>query len=144
MSSVYLLKLDFTDNDFSYIRKIRKKVFTTELGISESELFDESDKICDHFIILNKNSVIGTVRFLKILKKVKLERMAILNEFRMNHYGKDCILQLKEFYNTLGYTRMILDSIYSVIDFYKKCGFSEEGKIFQRVGIDHIQMSSNL
>ena len=36
---------------------------------------------------------------------------------------------------------MILDSIYSARDFYKKCGFLEEGEIFQRVGIDHVRMS---
>ena len=29
-------------------------------------------------------------------------------------------------------------------NFYKKCGFLEEGKIFQRVGIDHIRMSLTL
>ncbi len=29
----------------------------------------------------------------------------------------------------------------SVENFYKKCGFIEEGNVFQRVGIDHIRMS---
>jgi predicted GNAT family N-acyltransferase len=67
--------------------------------------------------------------------------MAILQEFRTKNHGKNCILQLREYYRAKNYSKMFLDSIYSVKDFYKKCGFSEEGRIFQRVGIDHIRMT---
>ena len=42
------------------------------------------------------------------------------------------------------FSKIILDSIYSVKDFYQKCGFIEDGIIFQRVGIDHIRMSFTL
>ena len=80
-------------------------------------------------------------RSLKIKNEIKLERMAILPEFRGKTYGKSAILQLAEYYHMVGYSKMILDAILSVKDFYKKCGFVEEGKIFQRVGIDHIRMS---
>ena len=70
--------------------------------------------------------------------------MAILSEFRAKNYGRCAILQLIEYYQTQEYAKMILDSICSVRDFYKKCGFVEEGEIFQRVGIDHIRMSFTL
>ena len=144
MLNIHLLKLNFNDNGFSIIRHIRKIVFTNEMGISESELFDECDEFCDHFIIFDGKNAVGSVRFVSFGKMIKLERMAILQEFRRKNYGTNSILQLKEFYNALGYTQMILDSIYAVRDFYKKCGFLEEGEIFQRVGIDHIRMSLTL
>jgi len=141
MSQIQVIRLNFKDNDFIKIKNIRKIVFTDELGISESELFDESDEFCDHFIIFNGKNIVGSVRFVSSGKSVKLERMGILQEYRAKNYGRDCIVQLKEFYNALGYTQIFLDSIYSVRNFYKKCGFLEEGEIFQRVGIDHIRMS---
>jgi predicted GNAT family N-acyltransferase len=141
MSEIIIIKLNFKDNDFSIIKNIRKEVFSDELGISESKLFDEYDELCDHFLIFDGINVIGSVRFVKINQTVKLERMAVLKKYRRNNYGKNCILQLKEYYKFLGHTQMILDSIYSVKNFYKKCGFIEEGKIFQRVGIEHIRMS---
>ena len=43
MVKINILKLNFNDEDFSHIRNIRKSVFNTELGISESELFDKYD-----------------------------------------------------------------------------------------------------
>ena len=144
MSNVHLLKLKFTDQDFSFIRDIRKKVFSNELGIPESELFDKHDEVCDHFIIFDGKNIVGSVRLVTIEKTIKLERMAILQEYRLKNHGKICILQLKEYYAALGYTKIILDSIYSVIDFYKKCGFLEKGAIFRRVEIDHIRMFLDL
>ena len=141
MSNIYLLKLHFEDNDFAIIIDIRKNVFANELGIPESNLFDKYDETCDHVILFDEKNPIGTIRFVRVGKNVKLERMAILSEFRAKSYGKNAILQLKEYYQTQGYSKIILDSIYHVRNFYKKCGFLEEGKIFQRVGIDHIRMS---
>ena len=144
MPYIHLLKLNFEDSDFSIIRDIRKNVFTNELRISESELFDEHDETCDHFILFDGETIVGTIRFLSIQNNIKLERMAILSEFRRKNYGKSTILQLTEYYREKGYSKIILDSIYSVRAFYEKCGFKidpEDGEIFQRVGIDHIRMS---
>ena len=144
MPNIHLLKLSFKDQDFSIIENIRKTVFTHELNISEFELFDKYDETCDHYILFDGKQVVGSIRFLKINDEIKLERMAILPEFRGKNYGKSTISQLTEYYHMVGYSKMILDSIFSVRDFYKKCGFLEEGEIFQRVGIDHIRMSLTL
>ena len=144
MIEVNILKLNFNYKEFSHIRYIRKSVFNTELGISESELFDKHDETCDHFLIFDGKKIAGSVRIRSIENTIKLERMAILKEFRTKNYGKNCIFQIKEYYSTKNFSRIILDSIYSVRGFYKKCGFIEEGEIFQRVGIDHIRMSLTL
>jgi len=141
MIEINILKLNFNDVDFSHIRNIRKSVFSTELGISESELFDKYDETCDHFLIFNGEKIVGSVRIRSMDATIKLERMAILKEYRTKNYGKRCILQIKQYYSTKNFSQIILDSIYSVRGFYKKCGFIEEGEIFQRVGIDHIRMS---
>ena len=141
MVEINILKLNFNDEDFLHIRHIRESVFNTELGISESELFDKHDETCDHFLIFDGEKIVGSVRIRSMDTAIKLERMAILKEFRAKNYGKNCILQITKYYSTKNFSRIILDSIYSVRGFYKKCGFIEEGEIFQRVGIDHIRMS---
>ena len=140
MTECHLLKINFNDKDFSFIQNIRKTVFTDELQISESELFDDFDQSCDHFLIFDGKNIVGSVRIVVLDNKIKLERMAIFRKYRAKNYGKHCISQLKEYYSALGFSQIILDSIYSVKDFYKKCGFIEEGDTFQRVGIDHIRM----
>tara|TARA_B100000686_G_scaffold322260_1_gene375819 strand:- start:98 stop:532 length:435 start_codon:yes stop_codon:yes gene_type:complete len=141
MIEINLLKLNFHNKEFSHVRYIRESVFHRELGISKKDLFDEQDETCDHFLIFDGKQIVGSVRMRSIKKIIKLERMAILKDFRTKNYGKNCILQLKEYYSKIGYSKIILDSIYSVRNFYKKCDFIEEGEVFQRVGIDHIRMT---
>ena len=141
---INILQLNFNDKDFLHVQNIRKSVFNIELGISESELFDKHDETCNHFLIFNGKNVVGSVRIRSMGQTIKLERMAILKKFRTKNYGKNCISEIKKYYSMKNFSQIVLDSIYSVRGFYKKCGFIEEGHIFQRVGIDHIRMSLTL
>ena len=63
MSQIQVIRLNFNDEDFLKIKKIRKTVFTDELGISESKLFDEYDESCDHFIIFDGKNIYITISF---------------------------------------------------------------------------------
>ena len=133
-------QISFSDKDFSIIRDIRKIVFSDEMGISEHELFDKFDQESEHFIFVEQNNVIGSVRLRQVGGYIKLERMAIYEEFRQKNFGHDAISQIINYYKNKPFTKIILDSIYDIRNFYKKCGFVEVGKIFDRVDLPHIRM----
>ena len=133
-------QISFLDKDFSNIRDIRKIVFADEMGIPEHELFDKFDQESDHFIFVEQNNVIGSVRIRQVEDCIKLERMAIYEEFRWKNFGYDAISQIINYYKNKSFTKIILDSIYDIRNFYKKCGFNEIGKMFDRVGLPHITM----
>ena len=133
-------QIGFTDNDFLLIREVRKVVFFDEMGIPESEIFDNLDEESDHFIFIEKNRVIGSVRLRHIENYIKLERMVIYREFRLQSFGHDAIKQIIDHYKRKKITKIVLDSIYDIRDFYKKCGFIEVGKGFDRVDLPRITM----
>ena len=133
-------QIGFTDNDFLLIREVRKVVFFDEMGIPESEIFDNLDEESDHFIFIEKNRVVGSVRLRHIENYIKLERMVIYREFRLQSFGYDAIKQIIDHYKRKKITKIVLDSIYDIRDFYKKCGFIEVGNVFDRVGLPHITM----
>jgi len=139
-SNLKIRQINFSDKEFLNIKKIRKTIFSDEMGISESELFDKFDETSDHFLFLDQNCVIGSVRLRQIENNIKLERMAIYTEFRNQHFGYDAIRQIIDHYRERKIEKIILDSIYDVKDFYKKCGFTEVSQIFDRVGLPHITM----
>ena len=66
--------------------------------------------------------------------------MAILPKFRTVSFGFKAIDQVKKYCLTKSESKIFLDSIYDVKDFYKKCGFNEIGKTFEHVGLLHIRM----
>ena len=110
------------------------------MGISEHELFDKFDQESEHFIFVEQNNVIGSARLRQVEGCIKLERMAIYEEFRQKNFGHDAISQIINYYKNKPFTKIILDSIYDIRNFYKKCGFVEVGKIFDRVDLPHIRM----
>ena len=93
-------QIGFTDNDFLLIREVRKVVFFDEMGIPESEIFDNLDEESDHFIFIEKNRVIGSVRLRHIENYIKLERMVIYREFRLQSFGHDAIKQIIDHYKS--------------------------------------------
>ena len=63
-------QIGFTDNDFLLIREVRKVVFFDEMGIPESEIFDNLDEESDHFI------------FIESLFKTKVRQVLFFVDFR--------------------------------------------------------------
>ena len=138
--SLFKIPIDGTKE----IKEIRKVVFTDELNIPESYLFDEYDKTCDQFLIKNDEITVGALRLRKENNAIKLERMAILSKFRKMSFGIKAINEVKKYCITGSESKILLDSIYDIRDFYKKCGFSEIGKVFNRVGLPHIRMEMSI
>ena len=132
------------NDDTEEIKEIRKVVFNDELDISESHLFDEYDDTCDQFLIKNDEITVGALRLRKENNAIKLERMAILSKFRKMSFGIKAINEVKKYCVTKSESKIFLDSIYDIRDFYKKCGFSEIGSVFDRVGLPHIRMEMSI
>ena len=140
--TISLLKIP--NYNIKEIKEIRKVVFSDELNIPESYLFDEYDKTCNQFLIKNNEITIGALRLRKENNAIKLERMAILPKFRKMSFGLRTISEIKRYCMEKNESKILLDSIYDVRGFYRKCGFGEIGTIFERVGLPHIRMELEL
>ena len=140
--TINLLKIP--NGDTKEIKEIRKVVFSEELNIPEACLFDEHDKTCDQFLIKNGEITVGALRLRKENNAIKLERMAILSKFRKMSFGIKAIDAVKKYCIIESESKIFLDSIYDIRDFYKKCGFKEIGTVFERVGLPHIRMKMSI
>ena len=125
--------------DFSEIKSIRTAVFY-ELRLSEDELFDQDDNILDQFLIKNDDVSVGAFRLRAIGKSHKIERMGILPEFRSKGFGRMALEEIKILSRNLKISRLVLDAIYDVRDFYAKSGFIQESNAYPKAGIPHVKM----
>ena len=128
------------DLNISY--KIRKKVFCEEQKISEKIEFDNLDHLCEHFLIHKDKGYIATARVRPKNKKVfKIERVAVLPEFRRLKVGSLLINEIIGFYlNNKKNNSIILHSQVAVEEFYKSLNFISYGDQFYEDGIPHIAM----
>ena len=138
-------KLVASDRDLKEAFEVRKKVFTEEQGTPEDLEFDNHDREALHMVVKDGERVIGTARVLFLTtNQAKIERMAILRPFRHRGIGRRIISFLNEELKNRHVEDVVLHAQYSVVAFYKSCGFKELGLPFWEVGIKHIKMQKRL
>ena len=122
--------------------EIRNKVFCEEQKVSKIIEFDGMDEFCNHYLAKFNEFPVGTARVREKKKGIyKIERMAVLKEYRMKGAGKALIEEILDQYLTIRKTNnLILNSQIKAKDFYKKFGFVEVGKEFIEANIKHIKM----
>ncbi|MFC1991745.1 GNAT family N-acetyltransferase [Chloroflexota bacterium] len=140
-----LYKLVEDDKELKEALDIRKKVFVEEQGISGNLDQDGNDSDALHVVIKKGDVAIGTLRIRFLTnQQAKLERMAILKHSRGSGIGRRVVSFLEKELKIRGIERIVLHAQYTVINFYKKCGFKEIGLPFLEADIEHIRMEKDI
>lgn len=120
-------------------RAIRRAVFINEQGVDPDLEYDGNDAYATHYMLYYYDLPIGTARSRKTTNGIKLERFAILKEWRAKGLGKHL---LKEVLNhTASSQKMIyLHAQEKAVNYYKRYGFVIDGEPFNEAGIKHYKM----
>ncbi len=120
--------------------EIRNEVFIKEQNVPYSIDVDGKDEDCQHFLLMHGNKAIATSRLRTIGLMLKLERFAVLKDFRKLKIGA---LLLKEIIASLSVEErslLCLNAQKAVIGFYEKESFVQKGAIFYEADIPHVFM----
>lgn len=124
---------------FSEIRAIRTKVFVEEQGVDFNREYDEFEKEAVHYLLKYNNENVGAARRRNTSLGIKLERFAILKEYRGKGLGKKLVEEVLFDINISDNT-VYLHAQVQVVDFYANLNFKKEGKLFEEAGINHYKM----
>jgi predicted GNAT family N-acyltransferase len=141
----FMLELNYklvkSEEELEEAFRVRKRVFVEEQGIPEDLELDDCDAEAMHMVVQYGERVIGTARVLFTAPDVaKIERMAILEDFRRKGIGSEIISFLNEKLKIKKIHRVVIHAQRPAAPFYKSCGFVESGVPFNEVGIPHIKM----
>jgi len=138
-------KLVTNDKELQGAFEVRREVFVEEQGISEDEEYDGYDRDALHIVVKDEERVVGTARIQFLTNnQAKIERMAILKPFRRKGIGRRMVAFLNEELRNKQIEKVILHAQYTVVAFYKSCGFKESGLPFWEADIKHIKMQKRL
>ncbi len=104
-----------TDNDWETVVAIRQVVFVIEQGCAPELEWDEFDAVSTHYVAMLNEEPIGTARFreTKLDGQVvaKLERFAVLKEFRGRGFGKQLVQLIISKASEAGYETMFIHAL---------------------------------
>jgi predicted GNAT family N-acyltransferase len=126
--------------------EIRRLVFTDEQGIPADADQDGNDDMAYHFLASLDGKPVGTVR-VRLFRNfganyVKVERLAVLAEFRRSGIGRILMKAVEAWARNLAHLpfEIMLSSQADSADFYRTLGYQEMGEPYMEVGIPHIHM----
>jgi predicted GNAT family N-acyltransferase len=120
------------------VKAIRNKVFVEEQGVPLELEWDGLDEQSYHVLAYAPDgTAIGTGR---LLQDGHIGRVAVLMEWRGKGVGGALLEMLLVIANKMGYEEVKLHAQTRVLGFYKKRGFTKQGKEFMEAGIPHIAM----
>jgi predicted GNAT family N-acyltransferase len=132
------IKQVINSTDLERAFAIRRQVFCLEQNVPEDIEMDEFDEDATHILAYINDNPVGTARWRFTEDGAKMERFAVLNEYRGKGVGEALVNY------TLGklkdYDCIYLNAQESVIKFYEKFGFDVVGDRFYEADIPHKMM----
>tara|TARA_B100001540_G_C15403879_1_gene460108 strand:+ start:143 stop:571 length:429 start_codon:yes stop_codon:yes gene_type:complete len=127
-----------TNNEKNLALNIRREVFIKGLNIPEHLEIDSNEESSKYILAKVDGKSVGTARWRKTDEGMKLERFAVLNDYRSIGIGT---MMTKFILNQLKNSKLIyLNAQESAISFYEKMGFKPIGPRFKEVNIEHQKM----
>jgi len=118
---------------------IRTRVFVEEQHVDPKLEYDEFEKTSHHYLAFADGQPIGTARWRETPKGIKLERFAVLPEFRDHKTGAALLKMVLD--DTVPLNKLIyLHSQIRAVPFYERHGFKIRGGSFFEAGMEHYLM----
>lgn len=133
-------KFSFDQKDLIKIsNEIRRIVFIEEQHV-DPEIEYEHEEEGNYYLLFDENKPIATARWRMTGKGIKLERFALLKEFRNKGLGTLLLNEVIRDVAPFG-QRIYLHSQVAAVNYYKRAGFAESGPHFTEADIAHVLMT---
>ena len=134
----FTVKPIYWDASQKEVKAVRNKVFVEEQGVPPGLEWDGLDQHSYHVLAYAPDGLPnGTGR---LMQDGRIGRVAVLQEWRGKGVGHALLDLLLVIANKMGNEEVKLHAQLQVVNFYKKRGFTKQGKEFMEAGIPHIAM----
>ena len=120
--------------------QIRQEVFVEEQNVEPELEYDEFEDTSQHYLVYFDDVPVATARWRETEKGIKLERFALLKNYRNKRIGTKLIKTVMKDVLPLNKT-IYLHSQVSAVNLYLREGFIISGEKFMEAGIEHYFMS---
>jgi predicted GNAT family N-acyltransferase len=144
MSREQIIVIDSSSALMPAVFALRHAVFVVEQAVPPEIEVDEFDASATHLVTLHDHEVIGTLRLVADGEAAKVGRVAVRAAARKNGIGSRLMARAAAIASDKGFREIVLHAQVSVIGFYRRLGYREEGNVFDEAGIPHVAMRKSI
>ena len=139
--SMITLKRVDNEHDLKAAHGVREQVFVLEQNVPREAECDQYEATAKHYLAMYNGVPCGAARWRETEQGIKLERFAVLQEYRNKKIGAH-VLQavLEDVLAAHPDKKIYLNAQLPAVNFYLQHGFVTEGEMFSECAIDHYKM----
>ena len=137
-----MIDVDFGSSRYDELVELRYKVLLEPLGLKFLDMYREKEM--NYLHSLDDNLVGGLMLVPVNDEEIRLMQVAVDSKYQREGVGREMVKYAEKRAREAGYSRIVMHAMLSVVHFYEKLGYRQEGDIFEENGITFARMVKDL
>jgi len=144
---IRFIDIEFGSTRYQELLDLRYKILLQPLGLKFLDSYREQEASFLHIGCIDNSTdkLIGGLILVPIdNEEIRIMQVAVDVIHQGEGIGKKLIKHAETVAQEIGYERIIMHAMLSVVGFYEKLGFVQEGDMFEEKGINFVRMVKKL
>lgn len=142
-----MIDVDFGSSRYDELVELRYKVLLEPLGLKFLDMYREKEMNYLHIGCVESldDNLVGGLMLVPVNdEEIRLMQVAVDNKYQREGVGREMVKYAEKRAREAGYSRIVMHAMLSVVHFYEKLGYRQEGDIFEENGITFARMVKDL
>lgn len=144
---IKFIDIEFGSTRYQELLDLRYKILLEPLGLKFLDSYREEEANFLHIGCIENSTgeLIGGLILAPIdNEEIRVMQVAVDTVHQGEGIGKKLIEHAESVAKEIGYERIVMHAMLSVVSFYEKLGFTQNSSLFEEKGISFIRMVKNL
>ena len=142
-----MIDVDFGSSRYDELVELRYKVLLEPLGLKFLDMYREKEMNYLHIGCVESldDNLVGGLMLVPVNdEEIRLMQVAVDSKYQREGVGREMVKYAEKRAREAGYSRIVMHAMLSVVHFYEKLGYRQEGDIFEQNGITFARMVKDL
>ena len=142
-----IIDIDFGSSRYDQLVELRYKVLLEPLGLKFLDMYREKEMNYLHIGCVESldDNLVGGLMLVPVNdEEIRLMQVAVDSKYQREGVGREMVKYAEKRAREAGYSRIVMHAMLSVVHFYEKLGYRQEGDIFEENGITFARMVKDL
>ena len=142
-----MIDVDFGSSRYDELVELRYKVLLEPLGLKFLDMYREKEMNYLHIGCVESldDNLVGGLMLVPVNdEESRLMQVAVDSKYQREGVGREMVKYAEKRAREAGYSRIVMHAMLSVVHFYEKLGYRQEGDIFEENGITFPRMVKDL
>ncbi len=142
-----IIDIDFGSSRYEQLVELRYKVLLEPLGLKFLDSHRDKEINYLHIGCIENldDKLIGGMMLIPLDDTtIRMMQVAVDGKYQRDGVGRDLVTHAENRAKKTGYKKIVMHAMLTVIGFYEKLGYTQEGEIFEERGITFAKMVKQL